>query len=127
MMKCGIALLFVTVAASICVASAQNSNIGSSSAESGAAPIKKAIQPLTPKSAMAAPRKSSVALPKASTSGRDTSAELTRLEHQGIKTGGSKSGNTRATKADLVKPAAGSSGSGSGINSSYQKPHVPRK
>ncbi|MGA7443706.1 MAG: hypothetical protein WB523_18790 [Candidatus Sulfotelmatobacter sp.] len=76
---------------------------------------------------MALPRRSSGALPKASTSGRDTSAELTRLEHQGIKTGSSKSGNTGVSKANLVKPAGTSSGSGSGINSTYQKPYVPKK
>ena len=127
MMKCRIAFLFVTVATLICPASAQNSKVGSSSAESGADPLKKAIHPLTPKSAMAPPRKSSVAAPKASTSGRDTNAELTRLEGQGIKTGGSKSGNTGAMKANSVKPAGTSSASGSGINFSYQKPRVPQK
>jgi hypothetical protein len=73
---------------------------------------------------MAPPRKSSVAVPKAATSGRGTNAELNRLE---IKTGASKSGNTRASKANPVKPAATSSGIGSGINSSYQKPRVPQK
>jgi len=127
MMKCRIAFLFVTGAALICVASAQNSKVGSSSAESGADPLKKAIQPLTPKSAMAPPRKSSVAAPKASTSGRDTNAELTRLEGQGIKTGGSKSGNTGASKRNLVKPTSTSSGSGSGIDFSHQKPRVNQK
>jgi hypothetical protein len=116
----------VTAAALICVASAQNSRVGSP-AESGPDPLKTAIQPLTPKSAMAAPRKSSVAVPKAATSGRDTNADLTRLERQGIKTGISKSGNKRSSKANPVKPAGTSSGSGSGINSSYQKPRVPLK
>jgi hypothetical protein len=124
MMKCRIAFLFVTVAALFCLASAQNSTIGSSSSKSPD-PLKTAIQPLTPKSAMAPPRKSSVAVPKAATSGRDTNAELNRLVRQGIKTGASKSGNTRASKANPVKPAATSSGIGSGINSSYQKPRVP--
>jgi len=123
MMKCWIAFLFVTVAALFCLASAQNSTIGSSSSKSPD-PLKTAIQPLTPKSAMAPPRKSSVAVPKAATSGRGTNAELNRLE---IKTGASKSGNTRASKANPVKPAATSSGIGSGINSSYQKPRVPQK
>ena len=126
MMKCWIAFLFVTVAALFCLASAQNSTIGSSSSKSPD-PLKTAIQPLTPKSAMAPPRKSSVAAPKASTSGRDTNAELTRLEGQGIKTGGSKSGNTGALKVNSVKPAGTSSASGSGINFSYQKPRVPQK
>jgi len=123
MMKCWTAFLFVTVAALFCLASAQNSTIGSSSSKSPD-PLKTAIQPLTPKSAMAPPRKSSVAVPKAATSGRGTNAELNRLE---IKTGASKSGNTRASKANPVKPAATSSGIGSGINSSYQKPRVPQK
>ncbi|MGA2950214.1 MAG: hypothetical protein ABSD86_22980 [Candidatus Sulfotelmatobacter sp.] len=76
---------------------------------------------------MATPRKSSVPVPKASTGGRDTSAELTGLERQGIKTGASKSGNTGAKTAHSVKPAGTSSGSGSGINYSYQKPRVPQK
>ena len=125
-MKCRIAFLFVTVAALICVASAQNSKVGSS-AKSGSDPLKTATQPLTPKSAMAPPRKSSVAVPKAATSGRNTSAELTRLERQGVKAGGSKSSNKGASKANSVKPAGTSSGSGSGINSSYQKPRVTQK
>ena len=127
MTKCRIAFLFVTVGALICLASAQNPTVGSSSAKSVADPLKTATRPLTPKSAMAPPRKSSVAVPKAATSGRDTNAEITRLERQGIKTGVSKSGNTGASKANPAKPAATSSGSGSGINSSYQKPRVPQK
>ena len=126
MMKCRIAFLFVTGAALICVASAQNSKVGSS-AKSGSDPLKTATQPLTPKSAMALPRKSALAVPSASTTGRDTSAELTRLERRGIKTGASKSGNKGASKANPVKPAGTSSGSGSGINSSYQKPRVNQK
>jgi hypothetical protein len=127
MMKWRIAFLFVTVAALICLASAQNSKVGSSSAKSGADPLKDAVQPLTPKSAMAPSRKSSVAVPKAATSGRNTSAELTRLERQSIKAGGSKSGNTGASKRNLVKPTSTSSGSGSGIDFSHQKPRVNQK
>ena len=127
MMRCRIAFLFVAVAALVCMASAQNSKIGSSSSTSGPDRLKTATQPLTPKSAMALPRKSAVAVPSASTTRRDTSAELTRLERQSIKTGGSKNGNTGASKANLVKPAGTSSGSGSGINSTYHKPHVPQK
>jgi hypothetical protein len=126
LIKCRMAFLFVTVAALICVGSAQNSKVGSS-AESGPDPLKKAIQPLIPKSAMAPTRKSSVAGPKAATSGRNTSAELTRLERQSIKAGGSKSGNTGASKRNLVKPTSTSSGSGSGIDFSHQKPRVNQK
>jgi hypothetical protein len=126
-MKCRIALLCVSVSTLICLASAQSSKVGLTSAKSGADPLRKAIRPLTPKSAMATPRKSSVPVPKASTGGRDTSAELTGLERQGIKTGASKSGNTGAKTAHSVKPAGTSSGSGSGINYSYQKPRVPQK
>ena len=126
MMKCRVAFLLVTVAALICVASTQNSKVGSS-AGSGPDPLKKSIQPLTPKSAMAPSRKSSVAVPEAATSGRDTKADLTRLERRGIKTDASKSGNKGASKANPVKPAGTSSGSGSGINSSYQKPRVNQK
>jgi hypothetical protein len=122
MMKCS-TFLVVTVAPLICLASAQNSKVGSPAATSGADPLKTVTQPLTPKSAMAPRPKSSVAVPKASTSGRDTKAELNRLERQGIKTGGNKG----ASKANSVKPAGTSSGSGSGINFSYQKPRVTPK
>jgi hypothetical protein len=125
MIKHRVVCLFVTVAAGICLATAQTSNQnsqGSASAKSGGDPLKTATKPLTPKSAMPAPRKSSVAVPNTSKSGRNTTAELTHLERQNGKAGGSKSGTTPPAKGASVKPADKSAGSSSGINFKYQKP-----
>lgn len=129
MIKCRIAFLFVTVAAGLsCLASAQNSRIGQSSPASAADPkLKASIQPLTPRSAMAPSRKSSVGVPKSSTSGRDTNSELGHLERQSTKIVASKNGTTAASKANPVKHLVTSSGNDSGINASYQKPRVSRK
>ena len=125
-MKRRIVFLLAAVAATlICLASAQT---GPSSSKLAADPkLKASIQPLTPKSAMAPARRSSVAGPKSGTSGRDTNAELGRLEKQSTKIAAAKKPNTGVSKANPGKPVATSSGSGSGINASYQKPRVPRK
>lgn len=123
MMKYRVVCLFVAVAASIGLATAQNSQVHSSSAKSGPDPLQTATKPLTPKSAMSPQHKSSATVPSAPTT-RKTNAELSRLERQNIKAGGSK----KAAKAPSVpKPAGPSNGSGSGINSTYQKPHVAKK
>jgi hypothetical protein len=118
--------LLVTVAAAICLASAQSSAhktpVGSPSAKSGADSLTNATKPLTPKSAMPAHRKSSVAVPNPSKGSRNTSAELTHLERQNTKAGASKSGNTPTAKSAPVKSAEKSAGSDSGINFKYQKP-----
>ena len=124
MMKRRVVCSLVTMAAGICLATAQNSTqksqVGSTSAKSGADPLKTATKPLTPKSAMPAPHKSSVAVPNTSKSGRNTTAELTHLEQQNTKAGSSKS--TPPAKVPPVKPADKSAGSDSGINFKYQKP-----
>jgi hypothetical protein len=125
-MKYGI--LFLIFAAFIGAASAQSAKVASSS-KSGADPLKTATKPLTPKSAIAPHSSSSAAVPNASANSQKTNAELTRLEHQSVKVEGAKSGNTGAAKSAPIKPSgpAKTSGAsaGSGINSSYQKPHAP--
>jgi len=126
MMKCRIRIL-VTVAALIGLATSQNAKVGLSSAASAQDPLKTATKPLTPKSAIQPRSRSSAPLPNASTNSRKTNAELARLERQSTKTGGSKGGNTGAAKAASIKPLGNPSKSGSGINSSYQKPHIPQK
>jgi hypothetical protein len=131
MTKHKIACLFMTLAALICLATAQSSTqrskVGSSSAKTssakkGADPLKTATNPLTPKSAMPTAHKSPVAVPGAPKSDRSSSAELTRLERQPGKAG-AKSGNTVPAKAaSAPKSAEASAGTGSAINFKYQKP-----
>ena len=92
--------LVVTLPAWICVATAQDSHVKSSSelksssSKSSAASQAAATKPLTPKSAMPAPHKSSAVVPKASKNNANTSAALTRLEQQNSKALGAKSGTT---------------------------------
>ena len=125
-MKCRMAILSVTVAGFIGLAAAQNSKVGLSSTPSGKDPLKTVTKPLTPKSAIQPHSKSSVPLPNASANSRKTNAELTRLEHQSVKASGPKSGNPAAAKGVPVNPVSPPAAtSGSGINSTYQKPRVP--
>jgi hypothetical protein len=126
MIKHTVVCLLVTLVAGICLATAQSTvrkpQVGSSSAKSAADPLTTATKPLTPKSAMPAHRKSSVAVPNTSKSSRNTTAELTQLERQNTKAGASKSGNTPTAKGAPVKSADKSAGSDSGLNFKYQKP-----
>jgi hypothetical protein len=123
MMKYRFVCLFVTIAAGLCLAPAQNSKVRASSATPHPDPLQAATKPLTPKSAMPSHRKSSVAVPPASTSGRNTTAELTRMERQNGKASGSKGGDKGPAKSSSVRKSADpSAGSGPGINSKYQKP-----
>jgi hypothetical protein len=130
MVKRGIGFLLIALAAFIGVATAQNSKVVSSSTKSGADPLKTATKPLTLKSAIVPHSPSSAQMPNASANGQKTNAELTRLEHQNIKVGGEKSGNTGAAKGASIKPSGttkpSSSSAGSGINSSYQKPNAQK-
>ena len=127
MMNRKITFVFVAISTFACMAPAQNSKIDSSSAKTGADPLKTATQPLTPKSPTTTRRTSAVSVPNASTHSQDTNAELTRLERQSAKVGVSKNSSAPPAKGSSVKPNSSSSGSGSGINSSYQKPRVPHK
>jgi len=115
--------LLGTAGVLICLASGQTAAVGSSSAKSGS-DLKSVTKPLTAKSAMPAPHKSSPSVPATPTRQRSTNAELTRLEGQGMKPPAAKSGKTGAAKSSPVKPLSPSPGSGSGINASYQKPRV---
>jgi hypothetical protein len=127
MMKCRMVILFVTMAAFVGLAAAQNSKVGLSSTPTAKDPLKTATKPLTPKSAIQPHSKSSAPLPNASANSRKTDAELTRLEHQSVKASGPKSGNTAAAKSAPVKPISPPATSGSGINATYQKPRVPQR
>ncbi|MFZ0770686.1 MAG: hypothetical protein WCA49_15650 [Candidatus Sulfotelmatobacter sp.] len=127
MTKCRIGIFCATLAVLMGVATAQNSKVGSSPTKPGPDPLKTAIKPLTPKSAIAPRSSSSAPPPSASLKSGKTNSELTSLERQSIKAGGAKSGNTGAAKSAQIKPSGTPAGSGSGINSSYQKPHVRQK
>jgi hypothetical protein len=121
-MKYRVVCLFVTVAAGIFLAAAQDSQLRPSSA-SGADPLKRATQPLIPKSAMPVHHPSPAVAPNGATSGRNTNEELNHLERQNVKTPSSKSGKTGTAKAASVpKSPDASAGRGSGINFKYQKP-----
>src|ERR1700684_4283561 len=99
MTKCGVVSLLITAslitaAALSGLGTAQTSQARSSSTtttKGGSDPLQTATKPLTPKSAMPAQRKSSVAVPSTSAGSRNTSKELTHLEHQKIGARGSKS------------------------------------
>ena len=121
MMKLRIACLFVTVAASISLATAQNSGGRSSSAKAGRDPLQTAIKPLTPKSVTTPTRKSSVAVPRAS-KGSNAAAELTHLERQNIKAGSKSRGAGPAKGISAPKSAGTTARTGSGINFKYEKP-----
>jgi hypothetical protein len=120
-------ILFVTVAAFIGLGAAQNSKLALSSTSPRQDPLKTATKPLTPKSAAQPPRRSSVRLPNRATPSSQNSAELNRLERDSMNTGVAKSNQTATVKTPSLKPAVTSSKSGSGINASYQKPHVMQK
>jgi hypothetical protein len=127
MMKRKIVFWFVAGAAVVGMATAQNPKVGASSSKAGTDPLKTATKPLTPKTAIAPRSKTSGSISTSSANSQRTNAELTRLERQSVKAGSSKGGNAGTAKAAPVKSAKTSSPSGSGINASYQKPHVPQK
>lgn len=118
-MKRRVVYLFLTAAIWTCMATAQSSPGRSSSAKATPDPLQSATKPLTPKSAMPAQHKSSAVAPNPS--GRNTTAELTHLEQQNIKSGSSNSSKGSAKSVPPLKPA-GTSGSGPGIDFKYQKP-----
>lgn len=119
-------VLLATVMAFAGLAAGQNSKSNSNFYKNPPYhPSSPATQPLTPKSAIPKTSKASVPVPKAD--GRKTNTELARLEQQNVKAGGAKTGNAGAGKATSMKSASATSRSGSGINASYQKPHVPKK
>jgi hypothetical protein len=120
MAKCGVVFLLIAAVSLTGLAVAQSSEVRSSSTKPGSDPLQAATKPLTPKSAMPAQRKSSpVTLPNGSTGTRNTTAELTHLERQKIKTGSTSVSGPG--KAPPIKPAE-TSASGAAINYKYQKP-----
>jgi hypothetical protein len=122
MMKCRVVCLFIAVAALSCLGTGQNSQGRSSSpGKPGPDPLQSATKPLTPKSAMPAHSKSSVAVPNASAYGGSTNAELNHLELQNVTAGGAKSA-ARPPKGTSALKSADTSTSGSGINFKYHKP-----
>ncbi len=119
-MKTKVACFFAVGVAGICLATAQTSQTHSSSAKTGSDSAKAATKPLTPKSAMPAPHKSSVAVPNASKGGSNATTQLNRLERQPA--GGGAAKGTLPAKVTVPKTSAASAGNGSGINFKYQKP-----
>ena len=113
MMKRLMILLWVTVAALVGFATAQNSKPKTSHSKSSAYGAKSSPKPLTPKSAMTPAHKTSVTVPNAS-SNQKTNAELTRLERQNVKAGTPKtsSGGT-APKVPAIKSDTKTSANGS--------------
>src|SRR5437879_6061030 len=95
----------------------KSSQVKSSSTKSSAAPHATATKPLTPKSVMPAPHKSSAVVPKPSKSSANTSAALTHLEQQNGKASGVKSGTPPAPKVASTRKSAVSN---SDINLQYQ-------
>ncbi|MGA8439396.1 MAG: hypothetical protein WB762_30645 [Candidatus Sulfotelmatobacter sp.] len=130
MMKCRGVVLFVIAVAFVGMATAQNpysfkSRPSPSPATKPLTPKSASVtQPLTPKSASPKRSTASLALPNAAANSRKTNAELMGLEQQNLRAGGSKSGNREAVKSASTKPIGTPSRSASGINASYQKPHV---
>lgn len=123
MTKYRVVCLFVTVAAGVCLATAQSSQVRSSSTKSSPDPLQAATKPLTPKSAMPPQRQPSVAMSNPSKSNGKTTAELTRLEQQKVTAARPKNSGTGAAKsASAKKPADTSAKGSSGINFQYQKP-----
>jgi hypothetical protein len=80
-----------------------------------------ATKPLTPKSAMPAPHKSSTGVPKVTATGAHNSAELARLEQQNKKPPAAK--NTSARQGSVL-PASKSTPPNPAINFQYQKPNT---
>jgi hypothetical protein len=119
-MKTKVVCFFAVGVAGICLATGQTSQTRSSSAKTGSDPVKAATKPLTPKSAMPAPRKSSAAVPNTPKGGSNATTELNRLEHQPASGGTAKS--TPPAKVTVPKTSTASAGNGSGINFKYQKP-----
>ena len=124
MKKFRIILLLAIVAALISLATAQNTKTHSSSGSSSTGSLNAATKPLTSKSAIALPRKSSTVVPKATT---NTGAELAKLERQNSKGANAGKSSAQASKVPAMKPEGKPSANGSGINASYQKPKVARK
>jgi hypothetical protein len=120
MTKYRVVCLFVTVAAGVCLATAQSSKAGSTSAKPGKDPLHAATKPLTPKSAIPAPHKSSSS-PTAPKSASKTTAELNHLERRNIKAR-DKTSAPPAKVAALPKATDQSAENGSGTNFKYQKP-----
>jgi hypothetical protein len=118
MTKRRIVCWFVTVIAGVGLAAAQDSKAASGKATPD--PGKAATKPLTPKSAMPQPHKSTAVVPNASSSGR-TTAELNHLAQQPIKSSSAKNSAAGARVAP-VKSANASAGSGPKINATYRKP-----
>lgn len=122
-MKHRVVCLFIAVATAIGLATAQSSQVRSSSTKASPDPLKASTKPLTPKSPLAPGHKTPVAVTNTSKGGRNTTAELTHLERQNIKGSGSKSGSTGPAKgASVAKSADTSAAKGQGINFKYQKP-----
>lgn len=93
-------------------------------------PLEAATKPLTSKSPITTGK--TWVEPSADSSTRHTNDELTRLEKQTLSTTSpastsKKSHNPGNTRTTPIKTPAATSSNGSGINATYQKPHIPQK
>ncbi len=122
MIKSKVGYVLVACVALISFAPAQTHKGAKSSVRAPQDPVNK---PLSSKSPIST-GKPSAAPTGASTSSRKTNAELAHLEKQGVVTG-SKTPNSGSARTVPVKTTKTSSGTGSGINASYQKPHIAKK
>jgi hypothetical protein len=111
-----IAIFGITMLACVGVITAQSTPTKSSSAPRSAG-RSAVLKPLTPKSAMPAAHKSSLAMPKVTSTG-NTTAELTRMERTNTKPASSKSSTAPATKLPTTQKAAPANPE---INFQYQK------
>jgi hypothetical protein len=127
MMNCRISVVPLTLAALVAMATAQNPKAATSSTTSASDPIKTAIKPLTPKTEGSTHHSTSAPPAGRSANNQKTNAELIRLERQSAKASAPQTANTGAAKNHGPKPAGAPPSSGSGINASYQKPHIPQQ
>jgi hypothetical protein len=125
MMKFKIAFLSLVLLASICPANAQKYWADHSAAKPSTDPSTK---PLTPKPGAAPHKAAPMGRASATGTGNKSGAELAQVERESVKTE-RPNGTAGAAKPVSIKPqpAGKTSGGNSGINATYQKPHVTQK
>jgi len=120
MKKSRLISLSITVASMSLLCLAQSTKLQTSSSRPAADPLENSTKSITPKSAMPAHRKSSAVLPP--TTGKNTTAELTHLENQKVKSGNTSNVGKNPAKGTSNKPADTSVSNGPAIDYKYQKP-----
>jgi hypothetical protein len=122
MRKCGIILIITALLALNCAGQ-------TSSSKNAVDPLKAATKPLTSKAPITTGKSWVTPPPTADT--RRTNEELTRLERQTVATSNSAPVPSKKNKPGNIRngpiKTSTTSSSGSGINATYQKPHIPPK